>query len=694
MESDDEQEQGPSKPSAPAGRSSARGSKRGQAADEAIDVDELLERDANKAQKHHEGTCAAGNVASAGDEDLGSKFGAQAAPSEFGARAGPATRSRTASNQASPLAAPAELPDRKRAQSCPPSPHQGAAAGRQRTPSWRSVEAQQQSAEAAAPRVSSARRRTGNSPPKSRRFALDEEGDKEGSVCSEGEEFEDAVEGASACGSQGNDDEGNDDDDDDDSRDESDAPLPSHTGRPSRGAPELQKAPSWHMSRPPWATQEGRSYYGSASDYAAHDIGKKLFEKTTATSLGNPSAWQQLAEKMRLAFPLYKTDWETLRDNLWCGNKKKNERRPSLMDAYRGKFATTHANESGEGEAETDMEKNCFKLIELEQAVKRAEDKAKAEADKKAEAEKGREADVESAFRNRSGKPKGTPGASAAAGADAPRGQRSKSNPPPNSREASSGGGTSAGASSIPPKKSKSKSVYDTLIHTKIPKGMSEPSEEVMLAIGCLDDYESNLWDTAKSMEVTEMEESDAAELMLKHKWRGLTMVGFEPFHRHEPGYAKNVTGQLGDWAQHHMTYMTWLSTLSREHMAAMAKACGIQDKRAGTGDGGGGDRDDMAALGGSITAASEAQKEAQLARVAAQERMQSEKHAHQLKVLAMQNEAAAAAASAAAAAQQAMIESLTRKTPAQRIAELEGMKSLLTAQEYADKRAAILASL
>jgi hypothetical protein len=574
----------------------------------------------------------------------------------------------------------------------------------------RSVEAQQQSAEAAAARESRARRRNGTSPPKALYDLESEmEGDKEGSACSEvvymdaedgedleaaareDEEREAAVDGASACGSQGG--GGGDDDDDNDSREEPDAPLPQHTGRPSRGPPELQKAPSWHKNRPPWGTQDGRQYYRSASDHAAHDIGKKLFEKTTATSLGNPAAWKQLAEKMRIAFPLYTSDWETLRDNLWCGNKKRNERRPSLMDAYRGKFASTHASgESGEGEAETDMEKNCFKLIELEQAVKRAEDKAKAEADNKAAQERRREADVEDAIKNKRGRPKGTPGASAAAGADAPRGHRTKAAP---SREASSGGcGSSTGASSNPPKKPKTKSVYDTLIHTKIPKGMSEPSEEVMLAIGCLDDYESNLWDTAKNMEGEVMEESDAAELMLKPRWQGLKMVGFEPFHRHEPGYATNVHGQLGDWAQHHMTYMTWLSTLSRENMAAMAKACGIQEKRAGTGDGGGGDRDEMAALGGSISAAAEANARAQLARVAAQERMQKEKLAHQLQVLDKQNAATAAAASAAAAAQQAMIESLTRKTTAQRIAELEAIKSLLSAQEYADKRAAILASL
>jgi hypothetical protein len=537
------------------------------------------------------------------------------------------------------------------------------------------------------------------------------EGDKEGSACSEVEEFMDAQDGEDPDAAAAEDEEreaavdgaseaavdgasrGGSGDDDDDSRDEPDAPPPPQTGRPSRGPPELQKAPSWHKNRPPWGTQDGRQYYGSASDYAAHDIGKKLFEKTTATSLGNPAAWRQLAEKMRIAFPLYTSDWETLRDNLWCGNKKKNERRPSLMDAYRSKFASTHASgESGEGEAETDMEKNCFKLIELEQAVKRAEDKAKAEAVNKAAQERRREADVEDAMKNKRGRPKGTPGASAAAGADAPRGQRSKAAP---SREASSGGGgSSTGASSNPPKKPKTKSVYDTLIHTKIPKGMSEPSEDVMLAIGCLDDYESNLWDTAKNMEGEVMEESDAAELMLKPRWRGLTMVGFEPFHRHDPGYATNVVCQLGDWAQHHRTYMTWLSTLSRDNMAAMAKACGIQEKRAGTGDGGGGDRDEMAALGGRISAAAEANARAQLARVAAQERMQKEKQAHQLQVLDKQTAAAAAAASAAAAAQQQMIESLTRKTTAQRIAELEEAKSFLSAQEYADKRAAILASL
>jgi hypothetical protein len=40
------------------------------------------------------------------------------------------------------------------------------------------------------------------------------------------------------------------------------------------------------------------------------------------------------------------------------------------------------------------------------------------------------------------------------------------------------------------------------------------------------------------------------------------------------------------------------------------------------------------------------------------------------------------------------MIESLTRKTTAQRLAELEEIKSLLSAQEYADKRASILGSL
>ena len=163
-ESEEELEQGPSKPSASAGRSSARGSKRGQAADEALDVDDLPERDANKAHKHHEGAGAAGNVASDGDEDRGSMIGARAAPSEFGARAGRPTRSRTASNQASPLAP--ELPDRKRVQSRLPSPLQGAAAARRRTPTLRSVEAQQQSAEAAAARESRARRRNGTSPPK------------------------------------------------------------------------------------------------------------------------------------------------------------------------------------------------------------------------------------------------------------------------------------------------------------------------------------------------------------------------------------------------------------------------------------------------------------------------------------------------------------------------------------------------
>ena len=245
-ESEEELEQGPSKPSASAGRSSARGSKRGQAADEAIDVDDLPERDANKAHKHHEGAGAAGNVASDGDEDRGSMIGARAAPSEFGARAGRPTRSRTASNQASPLAP--ELPDRKRVQSRLPSPLQGAAAARRRTPTLRSVEAQQQSAEAAAARESRARRRNGTSPPKALYDLESEmEGNKEGSACSEveymdaedgedleaaareDEEREAAVDGASACGSQGG--GGGDDDDDNDSREEPDAPLPQHTGR-------------------------------------------------------------------------------------------------------------------------------------------------------------------------------------------------------------------------------------------------------------------------------------------------------------------------------------------------------------------------------------------------------------------------------------------------------------------------------
>jgi hypothetical protein len=187
-ESEDELQPGPSKASAPAGRSSARGSKRGQAADVPIDVDDLPERDAHKAQKHHEGTGAgnvcAGNVASDGHEDGGSMIGARA--SEFGARAGPpATRSRTASNQASPLAQ--ELPDRKRGQSRPPSPFQGAASARRRTPTPRSVEAQQQSAEAAAARESRARRRHGTSPPKAR-YGLESE--MEGDEEEEGEEGE------------------------------------------------------------------------------------------------------------------------------------------------------------------------------------------------------------------------------------------------------------------------------------------------------------------------------------------------------------------------------------------------------------------------------------------------------------------------------------------------------------------------
>lgn len=482
---------------------------------------------------------------------------------------------------------------------------------------------------------------------------------------------------------------------------------PQNNGRPQRDKGEGHKAPSWSGNKPPWASKDGLEYFQAASR-EARDIGKKLFQKTSLMSLGNPNAWKQLAEKMRHAFPIYKTDWETLRDNLWAGKKEKGggPRRKSLMDAYRLKFATTHADESGEGEAENEMETNCFKLIELEQGVKRDEEKAKAEADKKATEEKGREADVASAFRNRSGKPKGTPGASAAAGADAPRGQRSKSNPPPNSRGSSSGGDASTGAQ--PPKKrSKSKSVYDTLIHTKIPMGISEPTEDVMLAIGCLDDYDSNLWDLAKGMDPQEeMDESDAAELMLKPIWRGLVLVGYQPFHRHEPGYAKNVVGQLGDWAKHHMTYMSWLSTLSREHMTAMAKACGIQqEKRTGGGDGGGGDRDDMSSLGNSIAAAAQVAAEAQKAKIAASERKQSEKltaaadarkdeHAHQLKVLSLQNEAATAAAASAAAAQQTMIESLTRKTAAQRLADLEAMKSILSAKEYEDKRASIIASI
>lgn len=479
---------------------------------------------------------------------------------------------------------------------------------------------------------------------------------------------------------------------------------PENNGRPQREKAEGHKVPSWSGSKPPWASMDGLQYYQAASREAC-DIGKKLFQKTSSSSTGNPNAWKELAEKMRHAFPIYKSDWQVLRDNLWSGTKKKGggPRRSSLMDAYRLKFATTHADESGEGEAENEMERNCFKLIELEQSVKRDEDKAKAEADKKATEEKGREADVESAFRNKSGKPKGTPGASAAAGADAPRGQRSKPRPP--SRGSSSGGDASTGAR--PPKKqSKTKSVYDTLIHTKIPMGISVPNEDVMTAIGCLDDYESNLWDLAKGMEKEEMEESDAAELMLKPIWRGLDFVGYQPFHRHEPGYAKNVVGQLGDWAPHHMTYMTWLSTLSREHVTAMSKACGIQqEKRTGGGDGGGGDRDDMASLGNSIAVAAERAADAQKAKIASSERRQSEKltaaaearndeHAHQLKVLALQSEAATLAAAAAAAAQQTMIESLTRKTPAQRLAELEAIKSILSAKEYEDKRASIIASI
>jgi len=518
------------------------------------------------------------------------------------------------------------------------------------------------------------------------------------------DEQDDQVDNESKQGDHVDEEGGQGDEGSDNSLDDDNPSPPSNNGRPQRERGEGHKAPAWSGTRPPWASKDGLEYFQAASR-EARDIGKKLFQKTSAMSLGNPNAWKQLADKMRHAFPIYKSDWEVLRNNLWAGTKKKGggPRRSSLMDAYRLKFATTHADESGEGEAENEMERNCFKLIELEQGVKRDEEKAKAEADKKATQEKGREADVESAFRNKSGKPKGTPGASAAAGADAPRGQRSK--PPFPSRESSSGGDASTGAR--PPKKrKKTKSVYDTLIHTKIPVGMSEPNEDVMLAIGCLDDYESNLWDLAKGMEKEEMEESAAAELMLKPIWRGLVFVGYEPFHRHEPGYTANVVGQLGDWAQHHMTYMTWLSTLSREHMTAMSKACGIQqEKRTGGGDGGGGDRDDIASLGNSIAAAAEKAADAQKAKFAASERRQSEKltaaadarkdeHAHQLKVLSLQNEAATAAAAAAAAAQQTLIESLTRKTPAQRLAELEAMKSILSAKEYEDKRASIIASI
>ena len=144
MESEDEQEQGPSKPSAPAGRSSARGSKRGPAVEAAIDVDELPERHGFNAEKPHEHADAPG----AGPERL---------PQPAIASGLPGTRSNVASRHASPLAAPLKSPHR-----APPrasSPRPGASGARRRMPSERLVNSKQQRAEAEAEKEEAARRR-------------------------------------------------------------------------------------------------------------------------------------------------------------------------------------------------------------------------------------------------------------------------------------------------------------------------------------------------------------------------------------------------------------------------------------------------------------------------------------------------------------------------------------------------------
>ena len=163
-ESDEEMKKASPKQPAPAGAPSARGAKRGQAVDEAIDVDEPPGRHPYKAKKHHGSPVADDDVPSAGDEDLGANFRAPLGSSAFGASCRPATRSNVSSKQVSPLVAPLRSP---KAQSRAPDPAEGESAKRARTPSWRSVEAQQQNAEAAAAKESAARRRKGASPPKS-----------------------------------------------------------------------------------------------------------------------------------------------------------------------------------------------------------------------------------------------------------------------------------------------------------------------------------------------------------------------------------------------------------------------------------------------------------------------------------------------------------------------------------------------
>ena len=166
-ESDEEMKKASPKQPAPAGAPSARGAKRVQAADEAIDVDEPPGRHPYKAKKQHCSPVADDDSPSAGDEDLGANFRAPPGSSAFGASCRPATRSNVSSKQVSPLVAPLRSPKRAQSRVPDPRPAEGESAKRARTPSLRSVEAQQQNAEAAAAKESAARRRKGASPPKS-----------------------------------------------------------------------------------------------------------------------------------------------------------------------------------------------------------------------------------------------------------------------------------------------------------------------------------------------------------------------------------------------------------------------------------------------------------------------------------------------------------------------------------------------
>ena len=420
-------------------------------------------------------------------------------------------------------------------------------------------------------------------------------------------------------------------------------------------------------------------------------VGQKLFEKTRSDSIGNPNAWKELADSVGATLAVSKPDWQSLRDYLWAGVTKRSksatgkDKEPSIMTNYRPSW-TQKAYGSGEG-SEDEFEADVWKLLDFEAHVKRQQDREFSEAEGRRTADQERERAAEDAFRHRSGAPpqaraqaRDTPGASSA---PPPRGRQRK-------RTAGSGGSSSGASQGGGRSRAR---FHEHVVTTKVARDVSfPPSDEERDAIAYLDDRESNLW--SKPVPTFEGED-DAAEAMYKPVQGNIRGVPkWQPFHRHDEGYRENV-GHMPerDWADHHLTYLAWLGKLTRQEVAVIAQS--IDGSVAKQRDGGDGEPpvvDGLTAMASSIEKAAESQVRAQEARVTAHERMSKEK------VEARERDRADARRHEEIMADKrlAEIKAMTQKTltARERLQQLEDAKEFLSEDDYAAKKAAIIASI